>query len=380
MAAVILPREAGTDHSITPTEGADRPDVLIVGVGPAGARAAAAAASLGCTVLAVERRCRIGEPVQCAEFVSAALAVEGISWAQVTRQPIMRMVSAVEAAEPRVSEDFRGRMLNRRAFDVALARQALNAGARILLGVAVSEVLIDGGVRLSNGRLIRPRALIGADGPRSLIGAALGRPNREFVAARQVTVPLAQPHEATDIFLSRAYPGGYAWLFPTADRANLGVGIDFQHRVRLKALLQDLYAHLAAAGKLPAGLPSSMTGGLIPVGGRLRAIGALGAVPVVLAGDAAGLTNPVTGAGIEAAVHSGALAGEAAASWLGGRPFALEEYESELSDLYDGAHARAVLRRRELLDAVRRGRVTCEALWRGWIASPQYWSSPCVAA
>ena len=96
----------------------------MVGVGPAGASAAAAAAPAGCRVLAVDRRRSLGEPVQCAEFVSNACGIAGICWDQVTTQTIARMVSAVERREPRVSEDFRGRMICRRTFDRALAQLA----------------------------------------------------------------------------------------------------------------------------------------------------------------------------------------------------------------------------------------------------------------
>ena len=377
---MLPPDQAGADHASPEGGNQDRPDVLVIGVGPAGARAAAAAASAGCSVLAVDRRRALGDPVQCAEFVSAALGVEGLSWEEVTTQRIARMVTAVASEEPRVSEDFRGRMVCRRTFDRALARHAASRGAHILLGAPVSEVRADGAVRLSNGRLIRPRALVGADGPRSLVGAAIGQSNRQLVAARQLTVPLLRPSEATDIYLRAAYTGGYGWLFPKGNAANLGVGVDFRHRERLKSLLQDLHADLAAAGRVPAARALATTGGLIPVGGRLRAIGRLGAVPVALAGDAAGLTNPVTGAGIESAVQSGALAGSAVALWIGGRSAALEDYESELSDLYDAAHARAVRRRCELLGALARGEAAAAALWRGWIASSEYWSESSGAA
>ena len=44
-------------------------DVLVIGLGPAGSAAAAAAAQGGLSVLAVERRKAIGLPVQCAEFI-----------------------------------------------------------------------------------------------------------------------------------------------------------------------------------------------------------------------------------------------------------------------------------------------------------------------
>ena len=363
---------AATGRRIAPAGREERPDLLVVGLGPAGASAAAAAASAGCRVLALDRRRSLGEPVQCAEFVSDACVIEGMSWNEVTTQPIVRMVSTVERCESRVSGDFRGRMICRRTFDRALAQRATAAGARILTGVAVCGIDA-AGVRLSNGGVVRPRALLGADGPRSVVGAALGRSNQHWVAARQVTVRLARPEDATEIFLRSAYAGGYAWLFPKGDTANLGVGVDFQHRGRLKALLQDLQAGLAAAGRVSA-QPLSLTGGLIPVGGRLRAVGRLGAVAALLAGDAAGLTNPVTGAGIEAAVHSGTLAGGAVASWLDGCTGALPEYESELSDLYDPAQARALRHRRALREADGRGGATAEQLWRGWIASPEYWS------
>ena len=67
---------------------------------------------------------------------------------------------------------------------------------------------------------------------------------------------------------------------------------------------------------------------------------------MLLAGDAAGLTNPVTGAGIASAVQSGALAGRAAADLLGGRAGALDDYEEELGDIFDAALGRALRRRR----------------------------------
>ncbi len=344
------------------------PDVLVVGLGPAGACAAAAAAAAGCRVVAVERRAEVGEPVQCAELVSAALTIEGLPWDSVLSQRTTRMVTVLESRRPEVAEGFPGRMISRRRFDQALAQRAAARGARCLPGTAVTHVLPDGRVRLSDDRLLHPRALLGADGPRSQVGAAIGRSNKELAAARQVTVPLEEPYEATDIFLRSAYRGGYGWLFPKGREANLGVGVDYPDRHRLKSLLAGLQSELVAAGRVRASAPLALTGGLIPVGGRLPAIGFLAHVPVALAGDAAGLTHPVTGAGIEAAVRSGELAGLALARWLGGEASGLDDYEEEISELYDGAHGRALRHRRETL------RSACAAsLWRGWICSPEYW-------
>ena len=85
------------------------------------------------------------------------------------------------------------------------------------------------------------------------------------------------------------------------------------------------------------------TGGAIPVDGIVGPAATLpDGTPVLLAGDAAGLTNPVTGAGIPAAVMSGAMAGEAAVRWIAGAADALDDYNEEIEDLFGASLRRAV--------------------------------------
>ena len=348
---------------------AGSPDVLVVGLGPAGARAAAIAAADGWRVVGIERRSTFGEPVQCAELVCSALTIEGLDWDRVTAQGVARMVTRVEDHVPESTAGFAGRMISRRLFDQQLAARAVACGAYLVRGVSVTRLDADGSARLSTGATLRPRVIVGADGPRSQVGAAIGRVNRELVVARQVAVRLEMAYDATDIFLRAAYRGGYGWLFPKGREANLGIGVDYAVRGELKTLLAGLESELRAVGRIGAAAGPSLTGGLIPVGGRLVACGRLRSVPVALAGDAAGLTNPVTGAGIEAAVRSGELAGRAASAWLGGQQMALEDFDEELGDLYDGAYARAQRHRRETLRCA-----SVSNLRRGWISSPEYWT------
>ena len=95
---------------------------------------------------------------------------------------------------------------------------------------------------------------------------------------------------------------------------------------------------------------------------------------MLLAGDAAGLTNPVTGAGIASAVQSGTMAGKAAADIVRGRDAALDDYEEELGDIFDAALNRALRRRREVLACYENGgKPDARALRDGWIGSPRYW-------
>jgi geranylgeranyl reductase family protein len=335
-----------------------RYDVIVLGLGPAGASAAAQAARHGCKVLALDRKREPGIPVQCAELVPALLPVEPGA----VRQRVASMRTFVEGDAPDLTPDFPGRMLDRAAFDASLVEQAARAGARTAFGAAVKRVLADGGVQLADGTVLRARVIVGAEGPRSLAGGAIGSVNACIVETRQVSVPLLAPHAATDIFLSAGIRGGYGWLFPKGGIANLGAGVSAPHKGRLKSIVAQLHAALLKKNVLGLEILAT-TGGSIPVGGMLKPRGVLGETLVLLAGDAAGLANPVTGAGIAAAVHSGRLAGQAAAS---GR---LDEYEEELEDVYGAALDRALARRRELMASS----LQKSHLRRGWIAYPEYW-------
>lgn len=358
------------------------PDVLVIGLGPAGSRAAEAAARAGLRVIALEKRLAAGTPVQCAEFVPSMIERDVPRVGDVTEQMIARMLTFVEDDEkPDETPEFRGRMIDRARFDHMLADNAARAGADCRYGVKVLRIDPDGTVHCSGGKSFRPKVLIGADGPRSRVGVAIDSINRDLVETRQVTVPLVLPHDATDIFLSGDYRGGYGWLFPKGAVANVGLGISVDGalpderstRRGLKDMLMALLIRLATERRIGTN-GWGLTGGAIPVGGRLKSIGKLGNTAVFLAGDAAGLTNPVTGAGIASAVQSGTMAGRAAAEFVHGDVAALDDYEEELGDIFDAALGRALRRRREVLARYQNGgRPNARALVDGWIGSPRYW-------
>jgi flavin-dependent dehydrogenase len=271
------------------------------------------------------------------------------------------MATFIEDDAPDLKPDFPGCMLDRAAFDASLAQAARRAGAEVRFSCFIRRITSRGMVELGDGNQLSAPVIIGADGPRSRAGKAIGSVNTELVETRQITVGLTRPCAATDIFLSADIPGGYGWLFPKGAVANLGAGVSPQHKARLKGIVARL--HDSQRQRLGSEI-LGFTGGAIPVGGMLKPFGFLEDTLVLLAGDAAGLANPVTGAGIAAAVHSGRLAGEAAAA---GRP---QEYEEELQALYGAALERALRRRRELLGV----KPEKAALRRSWIAYPEYWT------
>ena len=76
-----------------------RADVIVVGLGPAGACAAAAAARAGLRVIGVDRKKVAGLPVQCAEFVPGLLHSHIANLAASTRQAINSMTTMIEMGD-----------------------------------------------------------------------------------------------------------------------------------------------------------------------------------------------------------------------------------------------------------------------------------------
>ncbi len=348
-----------------------RVDVLVVGAGPAGSSAARAAAAAGVSVMCVDRKKHAGEPVQCAEYVPGQVLSE-TGLASLAIQVITQMRSTVEDNETHWS-NFRGYMISRVAFDQALLQQAGQSGAAIQLDTRMLE--LDAGlnqaslVHQGERYTVQYRVLIAADGPHSRVLQQLGLPRQECIRSRQISVPLLKPGSVTHTWLSRSYKGGYAWLFPKGDVANLGIGIgndgEVAQAVRLSAVLKGLHQQLNDQGYVKSQILSK-TGGAIPVGGLSSS---LNRGDILFAGDAAGLAHPITGAGIAPAVLSGRLAGEAAASAIhqdSGQP--LVAYAQELRAIFEPAWQHALQRRMQLLNT-RQG-----SLRTAWIAFPEYFS------
>lgn len=348
-------------------------DVAVIGLGPAGSSAALAAASRGARVIGLDRKKLPGLPVQCAEFVPMMLGVDSGPVDCAFVQAITAMESFIDHEHDRHNDDFRGRMIDRAAFDRELAERATTAGADLRFGVQVDAIDDDGTIRLNDGSAVRAKVIVGADGPRSRVAAAVDRSNSAIVETRQVSVPLLRESTSTDIYLSARIPGGYAWVFPKGEIANVGLGVDRRWKDRLKPELDALLDWLAADGQIGREVLSH-TGGAIPVGGPVPPTAELGEVLILLAGDAAGLTNPVTGAGIPAACHSGKMAGEAAANHVAGDKDASEDYAEDLDELFGASLARAVMRRQQLVDLYDSNGPDDDDLRQGWIAYPAYWA------
>lgn len=350
-------------------------DVLVVGMGPAGARAAEVAARAGCDVVALERGDLAGEPVQCAEFVPWLIGQEVTGVGHTTRQSITSMLTYVGNEIPDLSSELQGLMIDRGDFDRALIDRARQAGVACQFGCRVTGVDKDGCISTRTGEKFRPRVIVGADGPRSVIGKAIGHSNHHIVESRQIVVSLMQHQSSTRVWLSERFPGGYAWMFPKGEVANVGVGVAPPWKAWLKPELERLHFSLAREGAVGDSI-LGYTGGAIPVGGMVGPTAQVAGVAIFLAGDAAGLTHPITGAGIGPAIISGELAGRAAVAWLGQDPEAPSDYETEVGDLFGLSYDRAIAHRKRLMSFFDEGAAPRATEWRrSWIAYPEYWAN-----
>lgn len=346
-------------------------DVFVVGLGPAGSAAAASAVRAGLTVLAVERKQQIGVPVQCAEYIPLPIS----RYAQapgVIQQRIAGMTSRLPSGVT-THDALPGLIVDRAAFDQNLAARAAEEGAELWCESRLLRVDAQQHRALvktpTEEREINYRVLIAADGPHSSVAASLQQAPLAAVFTRQYTVSLIKPQMDTEIWLSGDFPGGYAWLFPKGEYANLGAGADKRFTHDLKQPLDVLHRTLVEQGLVGAKI-IKLSGGLIPVGG-LRTALVMG--NILFVGDAAGLTHPISGAGIAAALASGELAGEAAVRYLQDKHVnALEYYATEIRERYAPSLQRAVARRMQL-EEYSYTQISDATQRQTWIAFPEYY-------
>lgn len=291
-------------------------DVAVVGAGPAGATAALVLARAGVEVVLLDRA-RLPRDKTCGGGL-VARALAGLPPG--CEPPIQRRLCRVEArfvdGGPTVTVERPGPLVHmtmRKPLDDALAEAARAAGAALRPGLAVhglspgaDHVALD-----TSAGPLRARAVVGADGATGATARAAG-----WTAALD-TVPALEaevevPPHVLDRFADRARfdlgvpPGGYAWVFPKAAHLSVGVGV-FARGAARRRLRDELHRYLAAHG-LERARVASLRGAPIPARPRR---GGVWRGRVLLAGDAAGLVDPLTGEGISPAVRSGRLAAEA---------------------------------------------------------------------
>jgi geranylgeranyl reductase family protein len=291
-------------------------DVLVVGGGPAGLYAAERLASRGISTLVCEEHAAVGAPVHC----TGILASESFDALDLPRDATLNSLMTAQFVSPsglRIPYSTPtpvAAVIDRVAFDQALARRAEAAGAEIRVGTRVS--LVETGpssVRALVGEnWISARLLIMACGanyafqrrfglglPRSYLHTA----QRELVARHAGDVEL---HFGQDIA-----PGGFAWAVPIVRESGTYVRVGVMtSRDPLGGFARMLKRVAGPWGITDMGEPPRQK--LLPLG----AIDRTYADRTLVVGDAAGLVKPTTGGGIHYSILSAKLASHVAVSAL----------------------------------------------------------------
>jgi flavin-dependent dehydrogenase len=248
--------------------------------------------------------------------------VEHVVHTLVVRAGYRRKVART-SADPLVA------MTQRRRLDLHLAEQAAAQGVDFRDGVAVAGLVLgDDSVsaRVGESRVVAS-FVVGADGANGLV-ARIARLGDGIVrgVALEGNVPWdafgGARHDGTAWVELGVVPGGYGWVFPKGDHANLGVGGWLVEGPRLRSHLERL---ARVHGADPAALVG-VRGHRLPM--RLPGTAA-GRGNVLLVGDAAGLIDPLSGDGMYEAFVSAELAADSIAR---ARP---AEYEPALAAALD---------------------------------------------
>src|SRR5688572_349523 len=323
----------------------ERFDVLVVGAGPAGSATALHLARSGARVLLVDRAPFPRDKPCGGGLTGRALKHVPCGVEPVVERVVDRMVIRVgyRATLARGGDEPLIAMTQRRRLDLHLAEHAAAAGVDFRDGVSVTDLeLEDDGVSACVGRSpVQAAFLVGADGANGVVARTAGLGDgivRGVALEGNVAWSVLErgAYETAAWVELGVVPGGYGWVFPKGDHANLGVGGWMEEGSRLRDHLERL-AH--AHGVEPSAL-TEVRGHRLP----MRELGAAAARGrVLLVGDAAGLVDPLSGDGIYEAFVSAKLA---SASILAERP---EEYEPALSAAID-RHAAASWKAKRVAD------------------------------
>lgn len=285
-------------------------DAIVVGAGPAGSSTAYWLGEAGKRVLVLEKE-RLPRYKPCGGAVAKVVF---------DRFPF-DLSSVVEREVSRVRFRFRdGRevavdlperplvTVMRDRFDYHILQQA---SANVRDGCPVVAVQQDeAGVEVVTqaGETFSARYLVGADGANSRVArfAGLRKEKRMGVTIEAEVAAddsLLAEYADTALFLFGASRWGYLWVFPKAEHLSVGIGTFLGKAPTMKETLQQEMGRLGIEV-----VGARQRGHLLPTYVRHEP---LHQGRVLLAGDAAGLVDPLLGEGIRHAVDSGKLAAEA---------------------------------------------------------------------
>jgi flavin-dependent dehydrogenase len=317
----------------------ERPDVIVVGAGPAGAATAILLAEHGLHVLVLERGAR-PRPKICGEYLSPEAGrvldrlgvlktVEAAGAVALTGMRITAPDGTVLTARYEAVGGFRPYRehaigVSRAVLDAALVDRLRSLPVDLREDVRVRDVLIERGIvvgveavdRGGVGRMVRAPLVVAADGRASTVAHRLGCRAPHRLARMALVTYVSGVADCRDLGEIYVDPPDYGILNPLAPgRINTSLVVPLADVVPWSDRLEEFF--VARVKQLPY-LARRLAGARREA--PLQAMGPLAyrvSAPreggVLFVGDAAGFYDPFTGEGIYAALRGAELAAEAIA-------------------------------------------------------------------
>lgn len=288
-------------------------DAIVIGAGPAGSQTAGMLADAGHSVLVLDAKKSLTEPICC----TGIIGLECIESFAIADQVISRWFRGATLHSPSgkklrlLRPTDQAAIVDRVSLNVSLASRARGRGAEFRIGTRVTGIdFTSSGVTVSAvcedaPATFKARVAVAATGfnPGFTEALGLGKPSDSVMGA-QVEV-IAPGCEEIEAFTGREVaPGFFAWLAPTTPGVAL---VGLLSRRSPGDYLEKLMASLRAQGKIGEALSDTLHWG-IPLKPLRRSY----RDRLLVIGTAAGQVKPTTGGG----VYYGLLAANIAAGHL----------------------------------------------------------------
>ena len=318
-------------------------DCIIVGAGPAGSSSAYHLAKQGRSVLVLDKA-NFPRKKSCGGGVSPAIA----EWFDFDFSPVVQNhVSQVkytfkmgDPAEVELKGVTPMWMVQRDRFDNFLIEQATGQGAEFKSGVEVQSAKLEGDswqVSTSDGQF-EGKYLIAADGADSTMAKLLGFDQPQQVAAASLQVPgeVSDRRKVTAFFDFGSLKNGFMWCFPKENGYSFSAAYVRNPKGKTDELKKQLNKYVELFDLDPsAGEYRDHPLNLWQKDRPLHSDRAL------LAGEAAGMVDPLIGEGIRPALYTGVQAAAAVNKAIAGEANALADYSSTVNQEWGANLAKA---------------------------------------
>jgi geranylgeranyl reductase family protein len=313
-------------------------DVIIAGAGPAGSLAAYELASRGVSVLMLEKSQFPRYKVCGAGLTHKILQQIPFDVSPVIETQIhtfvfssgFKEVFARSSSNPVIYCSMRDKL------DAFMLEKALAVGARVQFGEKVMQVRQDATSVsvITQAGVFHSKLVIGADGASSTVARSAGlteniMPGIAWEAEVKADPSVVKTFSRTVFLDWGAFPGGYGWVFPKGDHFSIGVGGPASLSKWMMPYYHKFLEYLDYGSDIRVTDTLSLKSWPIPV--RIKK-SRFHNQRVLIAGDAGGLTDPLTGEGIYYAIRSGKLAADACYAYLQSKVPSLGSYSQAVND------------------------------------------------